>query len=326
MKIAVFSCRPDERNSFARFAGQYGVELALHAEPADMQNAGDARGCPCASILTSPMPRGLLRRLYDLGVRYVSTRSIGYDHIDLRAAKEIGLHVGNVSYTPDSVADYTVMLLLMAVRRVRAILLKSAAQDFSLAGVQGTVLSDLTVGVVGTGRIGRAVIRRLSAFGCRILAYDLHESEEVKKYAQYVPLDRLLAESSALTLHMPATKENFHFVRRETLAKMKDGVILVNTARGTLIDTDALIEGVESGKVGGAALDVVEGETGIFYHNREGEILGNRGLAVLQSFPNVIVTPHTAFYTGRSVSDMVENSIRSCLLFAEGKKNPWQIV
>ncbi len=326
MKITAYNCRPDELEYFDRFAAQYGVELALRKEPAKPENAGDAEGSLCISIVVSPMKAELLRRLHGLGVRYVSTRSIGYDHIDLGAAKEIGLHVGNVSYTPDSVADYAVMLILMAARKVKGILLKSAAQDFSLAGVRGTVLSRLTVGVVGTGHIGRAVIRRLSAFGCRILAYDPYENDEVKRSAEYVPLDRLLAESSVITLHVPATRENYHLIGASAFAKMKDGAILVNTARGSLVDTDALIGAVESGRLGGAALDVVEHENGLYYNNLTGKALSNRGLAVLKFFPNVIVTPHTAFYTDQSVSDMVENSIKSCKLFAEGEKNPWQLV
>ncbi len=302
------------------------MELSLHKEPLSLENAEEAKGSLCASVLVSPVKRDLIEKLYGCGVRYLSTRSIGYDHIDLKAAKECGMHAGNVSYTPDSVADYAVMLILMAVRKVKSIFLKSAAQDFSLSGLQGSILRNKTVGVAGTGRIGRAVIRRLAAFGCRILAYDLYENDEVRKQARYVPSAQLLSESDILTLHMPATKENFHFIGRDALSRMKNGVILVNTARGTLIDSLALAEALESGKVGGAALDVMENETGIYYHNHEGEALSNRGLALLRSYPNVIVTPHTAFYTDQSVSDMVENSIRSCVLYSEGKKNPWQIV
>lgn len=326
MKLLVYNYRADELPLFEKFAGKYGAELTLCSEVPGPENAELAKGCDCISMITTPMGKELMERFFACGVRYISTRSIGYDHIDIKAAKLLGMHVGNVSYAPDGVADYTVMLLLMATRRLKAIRLRSAAQDFSIAGVQGAELHNLTVGVIGTGRIGRTVLRRLSSFGCRLLAYDLFQSEEAAKYAEFVPLEQIFAESDAITMHMPATKDNYHLVNRSTLAKMKDGVFLVNTARGSLIDTDALIEAVESGKVGGAALDVVENETGLYYNNLKNEIIGNRALAVLKSFPNVIVTPHTAFYTDQAVSDMVENSIRSCMLFTQGKQNPWQVV
>lgn len=326
MKLMAYNYRPDELYLFRRFAEKYGVKLELCADAPAAENAEKAKGCDCISIITTPVGRDLMERLIDAGVRFISTRSIGYDHIDLKAAKALGMHVGNVSYAPDGVADYTVMLILMAIRRLKAISLRAAAQDFSLQGMQGRELHNLTVGVIGTGRIGCTVIRRLSAFGGRLLACDLFRNDGTAKLAEYVPLERLFAESDVITMHMPATKENHHLINRESLAKMKDGVLLVNTARGSLIDTDALIGAVESGKVGGAALDVVENETGLYYNNLKDEILCNRELAVLKSFPNVIVTPHTAFYTDQAVSDMVEHSIESCVLFAQNKENPWQIV
>ncbi len=141
-----------------------------------------------------------------------------------------------------------------------------------------------------------------------------------------MPLDRLFAESDVITMHMPATKENYHLVNEKTIASMKDGVFLINTASGSLIDTQAFLDAVESGKIGGAALDVIENETGLYYNNLKNEILTNRERAVLKSYPNVIVMPHTAFYTDQAVSDMVEHSIESCLLFTQGAQNPWEIV
>lgn len=326
MKLLAYNYRADELPLFRKFAEQYGVELALCVDAPGSDNAEQAKGCDCISMITTPMDGALMKRFLGAGVRFISTRSIGYDHIDIKAARTLGMHIGNVSYAPDGVADYTIMLMLMATRRLKAISLRSAAQDFSIQGVQGRELHNLTVGVIGTGRIGRTVIRRLAGFGCRLFAYDLFQSEETKQYAEYVPLERLFAESDIITMHMPATKDNYHLICWESLTKMKDGVFLINTARGSLIDTDALIGAVESGKVGGAALDVVENETGLYYNNLKCEIISNRELAVLKSFPNVIVTPHTAFYTDQAVSDMVEHSIESCVLFSQGKKNPWQVV
>lgn len=326
MKIIVYNCRRDELKFLKDLKNSTDAELVLTPDLPTVENAKLAAGCECISILTTPMTAEHLKAYYDAGVRYVSTRSIGYDHIDLKAAESLGMHVGNVSYPPDSVADYTVMLLLMVLRRMKVILSRSAVQDYSLRSVCGDVLPELTIGVIGTGRIGNAVLKRLSGFGCRLLAYAPHRSSVAEKYAEYVPMDQLLADSDVIDLHMPANDQNYHSINRETIARMKDGVYLINTARGSLIDTGDLIDAIESGKIGGAALDVVEQETGLYYNDRKGDVLGNRNLALLRSYPNVLVTPHTAFYTAQAVGDMVRNSVKSCLLFANGEKNPWQVL
>lgn len=181
-------------------------------------------------------------------------------------------------------------------------------------------------GVLGTGRIGRAVIRDLSGFGCRILAYDKYENEAVKEYAQYADLDTIYRECGLITLHMPLLDDNFHLIDKEAIGKMKDGVVIVNTARGGLIDTKALIEGIERGKVGAAGLDVIEDEFGMYYYDRKSDVLSKRDLYILRGFPNVVVTPHMAFYTDQAVSDMVRHSIESCILHAQGKEDPWTVV
>ncbi|MFU0832375.1 MAG: Phenyllactate dehydrogenase [Oscillospiraceae bacterium] len=327
MKITLYTCRPDEAAYLDEFRKKYGVELVSTSEPPTVENVSLAKGNECISILTQlPMSEKLLKTYYDVGVRFISTRSIGYDHIDVKAAEKLGMHVGNVSYSPYSVADYTVMMMLMALRKVKSILIRSANQDFTLHGVKGLEMHNLTVGVIGTGRIGRAVLQNLTGFGCRMLAYDLYPNDSVRKIAEYVPIAELLRQSDIISLHMPATKENFHMINRDTLSQMKDGVILVNTARGSLIDTEDFIDAVESGKVGGAALDVIENEAGLYYCDHKGKVLQNRNFAILKVFPNVLVMPHMAFYTDQAVKDMVENSIKSCILFARKEENPWQIV
>lgn len=326
MKITIYNCRADEAAYLAEFREKYGVELTGTKESPTSATVGLVEGCECISIITTPMTEELLRAYREAGVRYISTRSIGYDHIDLKAAERAGVHIGNVSYSPDSVADYTVMLILAATRRLKTILGKGSVQDFSLRGVKGREMHNLTVGVIGTGRIGRTVLRDLSGFGCRLLAHDLYENDAVRKIAEYVPLPELLRRSDVISLHMPATAENFHLIGRDAIAQMKDGVFLVNTARGSLIDTGALLDAVESGRIGGAALDVVENETGLYYNDLSTNVLPNRELAVLKSYPNVLVTPHFAFYTDQAVKDMVENSVKSCTLFARGEENPWQVI
>ena len=278
------------------------------------------------TIITSKIDRELMKKFHDIGVKMISTRTIGYDHVDIEAAKEFGIHVSNVSYSPECVADYTVMLMLMSVRKMKRIMQRGEINDFSLPGIQGRELPNLTVGVLGTGRIGQAVIRDLSGFGCKLYAYDKYENDAVKEHAQYADLDTIYRECDLITLHMPLTEDNFHLIGREAFGRMKDGVVIVNTARGGLTDTKALIEAIESGKVGAAGLDVIEDEFGMYYYDRKSDVLSKRDLYILRGFPNVIVTPHMAFYTDQAVSDMVKHSIESCILREEGKEDPWAVV
>lgn len=325
MKILVYSHRSDETEYFKEFSKKYNVEVVLCDEEPAMETAELAKGFDCISIITTLIPAELIEKFYKVGVKFISTRTIGYDHIDLKKAKELGVHIGNATYSPNSVADYTIMLILMAIRKVKLIMEKSNVQDYSLKGVQGKELPNLTVGVVGTGRIGQTVIKNLSGFGCKILAHDIYEAESVKTYVKYVDLDTLLKNSDVITLHMPATDDNYHMINENSIKEMKDGVFIINTARGSLINTDDLIKAIEDKKIGGVALDVIENEANLYYNDLKSEILDNKDLAILKSFPNVIVTPHTAFYTNQAVSDMVENSIKSCVLFTENKDNPWEI-
>ena len=222
-------------------------------------------------------------------------------------------------------ADYTVMLLLMSIRKAKQILQRTNIQDYTLKGNLGRELKDMTVGVIGTGRIGRTVVRHLSGFGCRLLAYDIVESESVKQYAQYTDLETIYRECDIISLHVPGLEENYHMINKDTFAKMKDGVILINAARGMLINTNDMIEALESGKIGYAALDTIENEAGLYYLNRETDILANHDRAILSAFPNVLVSPHMAFYTERSVQDMVENAVRGLVACEQGGENPFEV-
>lgn len=326
MKILAYSHREDETLYFKEFSKKYNVEIVLCEDDPNIKNADLAKGFQCISIITTKISPELVEKFYQLGVKFISTRTIGYDHINIQKAKDIGMHIGNVTYSPSSVADYTVMMMLMATRRMKAVMSYSNVQDYSLKGVQGKELHNLTVGVIGTGRIGQTVIKRLKGFECNILAYDLYENVDVKKYVKYVTLQEIFRESDIITMHVPATKDNYHIINKDSIKTMKDGLFIINTARGTLINTDDLIDAIENKKIGGAALDVIENEAKLYYNDLKCEILDNRQLAILKSYPNVIVTPHTAFYTDQAVSDMVENSILSCVLFMDGKDNPWNVI
>ena len=181
------------------------------------------------------------------------------------------------------------------------------------------------MGVIGTGRIGSTVVRHLSGFGCSILAYDPYPNKEVEKYATYVDLDTLLAQADAITLHAPGLAENYHMLDSAAFAKMKDGVVLVNAARGMLVDTEALVAAVESGKVGAAALDTIENEADLYYRDLSRDVLPNRDRSVLMAFPNVIVSPHMAFYTAEDVRAMIFNSASALLAFSREEDTPFEV-
>lgn len=327
MRVTVYNCRSfDEKELFEKYGKELEVELVLCPDAPDKENASLAKGSECIDILTSKMPKELLKVFADYGVKYITTRTIGYDHIDVKAAKELGMAVANAPYGPCGVADYAVMLILMTIRKMKRIMERTNIQDYSLMGIQGRELKDLTVGVIGTGRIGRTVLKDLSGFGCKLLAYDLYESEEVKASGvSYVTKEEMWKQADVITLHAPLTDENYHMIDKKAISQMKDGVMLINTARGGLIDSEALIEGIESGKIGGAGLDVVENEFGLYYYDHKSDILNNRELAVLRGFPNVTVSHHMAFYTDDCVETVVRDSLKGCKCFAEGRENPWEV-
>lgn len=262
----------------------------------------------------TPITRSALLQLSRAGVEYISTRSIGYDHIDVDYAERVGISVGNVAYSPDGVADYTLMLMLMAVREAKSTVRRTDSHDYRLSGIRGKELRDLTVGVVGTGRIGTAVVDRLRGFGCRVLAYD----RQPQVCADYVPLDDLIGRSDIVTLHTALTTDTRHLLNARRIERMQPGAYLINTARGPLIETEAMLSALESGRLGGAALDVLQGEEGIFYSDRRNRPIENEALVRLQRLPNVLISPHSAYYTEHALHETVEQSLINCINFESG--------
>ncbi|WP_106968755.1 D-isomer specific 2-hydroxyacid dehydrogenase family protein [Streptomyces monomycini] len=313
--ITVYGCEPDEARLFRELAPGLGVVATLTQAAVCEANSALAAGNRCISIgHKTPVTRATLTALSRAGVHYLSTRSVGCDHIDVACAASLGIRVANVAYSPDSVADYTLMLMLMAVRHAKATLRRTDAHDYRLGDRRGKELRDLTVGVVGTGRIGTAVIDRLHGFGCRVLAHDNHPGPG----AAHVSLDDLLRHSDLVTLHTPLTAHTRHLLDRRRIAQMKHGALVVNTARGPLIDTEALVPALESGRLGGAALDVLDGEEGLFYTDCRNKPIDHRALLRLQELPNVLISPHTAYYTDHALRDTVTNSLINCLDFESG--------
>ena len=327
MKIFAYCMREfDEKAFFDHLTTEFKAEYGYSTEYPSPENVHLAAGYDAISMTPCNMDRDMLDRFYAVGVRYIATRSIGFDHIDLEHAKKLGMGVCHVSYAPETVADYSIMLMLMCCRNICHILERSKVQDYTLKGKMGKDISSCTVGIIGAGQIGKTVIKHLSGFGCKILAYDLYENEEVKQYAQYVSLEELFAKSDIISLHTPATADNYHLLNADAFATMKEGVIIINTARGTLIDADALISALEAGKIGHAALDVLEREDGLYYINRMGDAIENRQMAILRSFPNVILSPHTAFYTEQVVRDMAYKTFKGVHDMMNHIENPLIIV
>jgi len=309
--ITVYGCEQDEADAFRVLSPRFGVVPSIITDAVSAANA-IALGNQCISVgHKSEVSKPILLALKDAGVKYISTRSIGYDHIDTRAAGRMGIAVGNVAYSPDSVADYTIMLMLMAVRNAKSIVSSVEKNDFRLNSIRSKELRDMTVGVLGTGHIGKAVIERLGGFGCHVLAYDSNR----EAMADYVTLNELLQMSDIITLHLPLNADTRYIIGYEQMKAMKQGAFIINTGRGALVDTNALIKALENGKLGGAALDVLEGEEGYFYFDYMQKQIDNQLLLRLQKMPNVIITPHTAYYTERVLRDTVEKTIMNCLGF-----------
>jgi D-specific alpha-keto acid dehydrogenase len=316
--MTVYGCAPDEAALFREMAPRFGVTPTITEAAVSEANAGLAAGNRCVSVgHKTPLANETLLALSRVGVAYVSTRSVGYDHIDVGYARSVGISVGNVAYSPDSVADYTLLLMLMLVRDAKSVIRRTDEHDYRLNDVRGKELRDLTVGVVGTGRIGAAVVGRLRGFGSRVVAFDSRPHADV----DYVPLEELLRLSDIVTLHTPLDTGTHHLLDRRRLELMKPGAFVVNTGRGPLLDTEALVSALENGRLGGAALDVLEGEEGVFYADCRGRVLESDLLVRLQKLPTVLVSPHTAYYTDHALSDTVENSIVNCLKFESGERH-----
>ncbi len=316
--MTIYGCAPDEALLFRELAPRFGVTPTITDAPVCEANVGLAAGNRCVSVgHRTPVANETLLALSQVGVAYVSTRSVGYDHIDVEYARSVGISVGNVAYSPDSVADYTLMLILMLLRDAKSVIRRVDEHDYRLNDVRGKELRDLTAGVIGTGRIGAAVVGRLRGFGCRVIAHD----SRPRAGFDYVELDELVRVSDIVTLHTPLDVETRHLLDRRRLGLMKAGAFVVNTGRGPLLDTGALVEALEDGRLGGAALDVLEGEESVFYADWRGRPVESELLVRLQKLPNVLVSPHTAYYTDHALRDTVENSIVNCRQFESGTRH-----
>lgn len=325
MRVAVYSAKPyDIEFLTAANAGQghdlVFLEPRLSVETAPL--AADAAAV-CAFV-NDDLSEAVLEDLADVGVQHIALRSAGYNHVDLRAADRLGITVTRVpGYSPYAVAEHSVALLMALVRKTHRAYNRVREGNFSLVGLTGFDLHGKTVGVVGTGQIGTVFARIMTGFGCRVLAFDPYPNEECREFGvQFVELEQLLAESHVVSLHLPLTPQTRHFVNADRIALMRDGVTLINTSRGLLVDTLAVIEALKSGKIGLLGLDVYEEEADLFFEDLSDRVLRDDVFTRLLTFPNVVITGHQAFFTVEALESIAATTIGNLTAAERGDPLP----
>lgn len=319
MKIAIYNTKDYERTIFNTLEHKH--NLVFVTEALSLATIEKAKGCDGIScFVTDCLNSAIINKLASNKIKLIALRSAGFDHVDLTAARLAGITVVRVpKYSPEAIAEFAVALILILNRKILQSYLQGLDNNFSLDGLVGFNLYKKTVGVVGTGNIGTAFIRIMNGFGCRLLAVDPEPNDICRKlHVNYVSLDYLLRESDIISLHCPLNEQTMHLMGEKTCAKVKKNAMLINTGRGALCDTSALIQALESGHLGYAGLDVYEKEQDLFFKDRSGEIIHDELFLKLRSLPNVIITPHQAFLTQEAIENIVKTTINNITSFEQG--------
>ena len=324
MKILFYDTKKYDRDSFKKVVTDF-PETEIDYLEADLsvQTARLAKGydAVCAFV-SSDVSEKVLQILGQRGVKLVLMRCAGFNNVDLAAADANGITVLRVpGYSPEAVAEHAMALALAVNRHIHKGYIKVRENNFSLVGLTGVNFYGKTAGIVGTGKIGAAMCRICHGFGMKVIAYDIYQNPDLD-FVEYVDFDTLLANSDLISLHCPLTEENYHLINQDTIRKMKDEVILVNTSRGALIKTDDLIAGIRSRKFFGVGLDVYEEETNNVFENREDDFLEHSTTARLLSFPNVIVTSHQGFLTEEALAAISRTTLQNAMDFKNAAVNP----
>lgn len=323
MKIAVFDTHPYDEHALNSANEKAGhtlefFEERLHDKTVELAHGFDAV-CPFVNCrLTDPV----LQRLKEIGVKLVVLRAAGFNGIDIAAAERHGIVVARVpAYSPEAVAEHTFALLMTLVRKTHRAFNRVREQNFSLDGLEGFTLHGKTFGALGAGRIGQCAMRIARGFGCKVLAYDPYENPKAAEEVgfEYAGVERVLRESDIVSLHLPLTEASHHIISAASLATMKRGAILINTSRGGLINSAALIEALKSGQIGGVGLDVYEMEEGVFFHDLSDRPLQDDKLARLMIFPNVLITSHQGFLTREALHAIATTTLGSATAFERGE-------
>ncbi|AUI72001.1 D-2-hydroxyacid dehydrogenase [Companilactobacillus alimentarius] len=325
MKIFAYGIRKDEEPSLKKWEqANPNIEVGFTKYTLTADSARLAEGASgVVTLQTSPYTREALTVLNKLGIKFISIRNVGFDNFNFKDLNDLGFTLTNVPvYSPNAIAEHTVLLMGRLLRRVPEFDEKFDNGDFTWAPTIGKEYREQTVGVIGTGHIGRVVIKILQGFGAKVVAYDVYHNEDIEKQGLYVDsLEELYKQSSIVTLHVPLFNSNKYMIDDQAISQMKDGVYLINCARGELVDTDALIKGLDSGKIAGAGLDVLDDENSVF-----GKVwssinnIPNEKIKNLAKRTNVIITPHSAFYTETAIHNMITTSFDSNKALIEGLK------
>ncbi len=321
--VAVYDTKPYDREYLSSAAGIEELDLRFHEFRLEPGTAFSAQGATAVCVFVNDnLRKPTLENLARNGVKMVALRCAGFNNVELEVAKELGIAVTRVpSYSPHAVAEHTVALILTLNRKIHRSFNRVRELNFSLNGLVGFDLHGKTVGIIGTGKIGRIAAQILKGFGMRVLAFDPYPNSEwaAQNGVEYVKPEALFKESDIISLHVPLTPETDHIIGIESIALMKPGVMVVNVSRGRLVHTTALIEGLKSGKIGGVALDVYEEEEGIFFEDLSGAVLQDDELARLLSFHNVLITSHQAFLTDEALREISRVTVENIRRFATGQ-------
>lgn len=324
MKLAVFDTQPYDRDALDAANHAYHHELTYFEPRLTRDTASLARGFPAVcSFVNDRLNADAVATLHDGGTRLIALRSAGYNHVDLNAAARLGLVVVRVpEYSPYAVGEHTAALVLALNRKIHRAFNRVREANFSLEGLVGFDLHGKTCGIIGTGKIGRVFARIMGGFGCRVLAFDLHPNDAAAAELQirYTELETLYRESDIISLHVPLTPATHHLIDATALGQMKPGVMLINTGRGALVDTRALIDALKKGHVGAAGLDVYEEEEGVFFRNLSDRVLQDDVLARLLTFHNVLITSHQAFLTREALANIADTTLGNVRAFERGER------
>lgn len=320
MKVAFFDTKPYDLPAFERHGKENGItfkyfEAKLNADTANLANGFDG----VCIFVNDTADKEVIDKLCEMGVKFIALRCAGFNNVDIKHTHE-KIHVLRVpAYSPYAVAEHAMALLLTSIRRIHKAYIRSRDFNFSLSGLTGFDLHGKTVGVIGTGRIGRVFIDICRGFGMKVLAYDKYPAAELDNgdTVRYVEMDELLCESNIISLHCPLTEETYHIIDEVAIEKCRKGVVIINTSRGALVDAEALLNGIKSRKVGAACLDVYEEEGDLFFEDNSGHILEDDTLARLISMPNVIVSSHQAFLTEEALENIAETTVKNILDITE---------
>ncbi|MCX4302131.1 MAG: 2-hydroxyacid dehydrogenase [Alistipes sp.] len=324
MKVMLFGTQPYDQLSFERIRKSYGFEMVYHRSHLNAKNVPLAQGADTVCVFVNDtVDAETIRGLSELGVRLIALRCAGFNNVDLQAAARCGIPVVRVpAYSPHAVAEYAVAMILSLNRKIHRAYWRTRDGNFSLHGLLGFDLYGKTAGIVGTGKIARPLIHILKGFGMQVVAYDIYPDNRyaLAEGIEYVTLDELYQRADIISLHCPLTDRNRHMIDDAAIGRMKPGVILINTGRGQLIDTAALIEGLKEKQIGAAGLDVYEEEAAYFYEDTSDRIMDDDMLARLLSFNNVIVTSHQAFFTREALDNIAQVTMQNIHDFFELNK------